>query len=54
MPAQQNCGRGDAALVGDFDDGRGSEEGAASATERTVGSDMNALLLAEVNDLLLW
>lgn len=53
MPAEQNSSRGNAALVGDGDDRLGSEEGAASAAERAVSSDVNTLLLTEIDDLLL-
>jgi hypothetical protein len=40
-------------LLGDLDDGLGSEERAARAAERAVPHDVDALLLAEVDDLLL-
>jgi hypothetical protein len=40
-------------LLGDLDDGLGREERAARAAERAVPHDVDALLLAEVDDLLL-
>lgn len=54
MPAQQNCCRCDSLLLRDFNDGLCRKERASSASQRAVSSDVDALLLAEVDDLLLW
>ena len=53
MIAQQHSGRLDAVLLGDGDDGLGREQRAARAAERAVRHDMDALLVAEVDNLLL-
>lgn len=53
MPAEEDSRRGNTTLVGDGDDGLGSEQRAASAAERAVSSDVDTLLLAKVHDLLL-
>lgn len=54
VPAQQNSSRSDTSLLGHFDDRCCCEERATCAAQRTVRSDNNTLLLAEVDDLLLW
>lgn len=53
MPAQQNSRRRHPALLGNLDDGLRGEQGAAGAAQGTVGGDVNALGLAEVDNLLL-
>lgn len=53
MVAEEHCSRADAALLGNLDHGRGGEERAARAAERAVGDDMDALVAAEVDNLLL-
>jgi hypothetical protein len=51
VPAQQD-GRGvDAVLLGDLDDGVERGQGAASAAEGAVRHDVDALLLAELDDV---
>jgi hypothetical protein len=40
-------------LLGNLDNGLGLEHGAARATERAISHDVDALLVAEVDDLLL-
>lgn len=51
--AEKNRGRGDSALVGDGHDGLRSEHGAAGTAQRAVSCDVNAGLVAEVDNLLL-
>lgn len=53
MIAQQNSRGLHSVLLGDLDDWLGLEEGAAGAPHRAVGHDVDALLLAEVYNLLL-
>lgn len=53
MPAQQNSSRSNAALLRNGHDRLGSEQRAAGAAQRTVRGDVDAFLLAEVDDLLL-
>lgn len=53
MPAQQNGRWRNPAPLGNLDDGLRGEQGAAGAAQRTVGGDVDALGLAEVNNLLL-
>lgn len=53
MVAEED-GRGrDTSLLGNLDDRRSGHDGATSATQRAVGLNMDTLLLAEVDDLLL-
>lgn len=54
VPAQQNSSRSNASLLGHFNNRRCREERATRAAQRTVRSNNDALLLAEVDDLLLW
>ncbi len=51
--AQQDGGGVDAVLLGELDDGLGGEQRAARAAEGAVRHEVDALLLAEVVDLLL-
>lgn len=53
MPAKKNRSRRDTALLGHLDNGLSSEERTAGTAKGTVGSNVNALLLAEVDNLLL-
>ena len=53
MPAQQDRGRVNTLLLGNLDDGLCCQQRATCAAERAVCGDVNALLLAEVNSLLL-
>ena len=53
MVAQQDCAGADVVLLCDFEDTLVFEQGRTSATERAVCSDVDALLLAEVDDFLL-
>lgn len=53
MIAQQDSRRLDAVLLRDLDHGLGREQRAARAPQRAVRHDVDALLLAEVDDLLL-
>lgn len=53
MVAQQDGGGVDAVLLGELDDGLGGEQRAARAAEGAVRHEVDALLLAEVVDLLL-
>lgn len=53
MPAQQDRGRVNTLLLGNLDDGLCRQQRTARAAERAVCGNVNALLLAEVNSLLL-
>lgn len=53
MIAQQHGPGGDALLLGDLDDGRGREQRATGAAKGAVGHDVDALLPAKVDNLLL-
>ncbi len=53
MVGEENCGRRDVVLLCNSNDTLVLEERRACAAERAVGGDVNALLLAEVNNLLL-
>lgn len=53
MIAEQDSCRADVVLLGNLDNGLGLEHGAARATEGAVGHDVDTLLVAEVDDLLL-
>lgn len=53
MIAQQDCSRANVVLLGNLDDRLGFEHGTACATEGAVGHNVNALLLAEIDDLVL-
>lgn len=50
---EKNGGRGDVMLLCDSDDALVLEERRACAAQRTVGGDVNALLLAEIDNFLL-
>ena len=49
--AEEDGDRADTMLLGELDNGLDSDERAASAAERAVGNDLDALLLAEAGDL---
>jgi hypothetical protein len=51
--AEQDGAGGDAVLLGNLDDDGGGEDGGAGAAEGAVGHDVDALGLAEVDDLVL-
>lgn len=53
VPAQQNRRRSHTALLGDSDNRLSCEQGAAGAAQGTIRGDVDALLVAEVDDLLL-
>lgn len=53
MIAQQDGGRADVVLLGNLEDVLVLEQGPASASKRAVRHDVNTLLLAEINNLLL-
>ena len=53
MVAQENGGRRHAALLGDLDDRFGLQQRSARAAQRAVGHDADALLLAQIDNLLL-
>lgn len=53
MPAQQNRGRSNAALLGNSDNRLSSKQRAAGTAQRTVSGDVDALLVTEVDNLLL-
>lgn len=53
MVGEENCGRRNVVLLCNGDNTLILEERGACASERAVGGDVNALLLAEVDDLLL-
>lgn len=53
MPAQQNSSRGNATLLCNGHNGLSSEKRATGAAQRAVSGDVNTLLVAEVNNLLL-
>lgn len=54
VPAQQNSSGSNTALLGNGHDRLGSEQRATGAAQRAVRGDVDALLVAEVDDLLLW
>jgi hypothetical protein len=53
MVAEEDSRGRDTSLFGNLDDRRGGHDGTAGATQRAVGLNMDTLLLAEVDDLLL-
>jgi hypothetical protein len=53
VPAKQNSSRSNSALVGDSHDGLGSEQRATSAAQWAVSGDVDAGLVAEIDNLLL-
>ena len=54
MVAQENGGGADAVLLRNLIHFLVFEQRRSSATQRAVCGDVNALVLAEVDDLLLW
>lgn len=53
VPAKQNRSRRNTALLGNLDDRLSREQGATGATQGTVGGNVDALLVTEVDNLLL-
>lgn len=53
MPAEQNSSRSNSTLLGDGHNGLSSEQRAAGTAKRAVSGDVNASLVAEVDNLLL-
>lgn len=53
MVAEKNSSRGNSTLLGDGHDRLGSEHGATGATQGAVSCDVDAGLVAEVDNLLL-
>ena len=53
MVAEEDGGGRDALLLGNLDDGLGGHHGTTSATQGAVGNNVDALLLAVVDNLLL-
>jgi hypothetical protein len=53
MVAEEDGRSRDASLLGNLDDRRSGHDGTTGATQRAVGLNMDTLLLAEVDDLLL-
>jgi hypothetical protein len=53
MVAEEDSGGSNALALGDLDDGLRSHHGTASAPQRAVGDNVNALLVAQVDNLLL-
>lgn len=53
MVAQQDGSRRNSLLLSNLDDWLGAHQRAACASQRAVGHDMNSMLPAEVNNLLL-
>jgi len=54
MPAQKDRGRRDIVLLSDLDNRLGLHQGTPRAAERAVCHDVDAFLIAEIHDLLLW
>lgn len=53
MITQENSSRADIVLLRNFQNGLVFEQWRASASQRAVGGDVDALLFAKVDDLLL-
>lgn len=53
MVAEENCGGADAALLGNLHNGSRAHKRPAGRAERAVSHDVDALVLAKVDDLLL-
>lgn len=53
MVAEKNSSRSNSTLLGNSHDGLCGEHGATGAAQRAVGGDVNAVLVAEVDNLLL-